>query len=72
MSIASDLATANSDLDAVDAISAGWISSYYLQAGASTSFNGSGFATSGGNTAAGGLIARMQATIRTLQSINHG
>jgi hypothetical protein len=71
-SITSDMATANADLDAVDAIIAGWVSSYALQAGASTSFNGSGFAKDGGNNAAGALIVRMQTTLRNLQAINHG
>lgn len=71
-SIASDLATANTDLNAVDTIIAGWISQYNLNLGANVSFNAAGFAIDGGNTAAGGLITRLQATLIKLQTINHG
>jgi hypothetical protein len=70
-SITTDLASANSHLDSVDTIIAGWISSYVLGEGAGTTFNGSGFASDGGNAAAA-LVNRLRTTVRNLNQINHG
>lgn len=71
-SITTDLASAQNDFDAVDAIVAGWVNSYVLLGSATTTANGAQFARDGGNAASGTLITRLQTTLRNLQGQHKG
>jgi hypothetical protein len=66
VTIATDLASAQSSLASVETIIASWQSQYTVAAG------GKAFYDLGGGQACGTLLARLNNSVATLQSMIHG